>query len=133
MSSSSRFADKNVIVTGAASGIGRAAVIRLVSEGANVLGVDLNAEGLAETTALAQTVAAHGGKVLTAVASVADEAAVKQVVNDFIAQQDSGTVVHLGELRRDLRLQRKAAQKRRAKGVDGLNAQPAGSFNRAGK
>ena len=88
MSASSRFAGKNVIVivTGAASGIGRATVIRLVSEGANALGVDLNAADLAETMTLAQTAAEHGGKVLTAVASVADEAAVKQVVSDFVAR-----------------------------------------------
>ena len=50
--------NKSVIVTGAASGIGRATVIRLVSEGANALGVDLNAAGLAETMTLAQTAAA---------------------------------------------------------------------------
>ncbi len=77
---------KTAIVTGAASGIGRATVVRLVAEGANVLGVDLNAAGLAETTVLAQASAAHGGTVTTAICSVADEAAVKQVVIDFVAR-----------------------------------------------
>lgn len=37
-----RFKDKNVIVTGAARGIGRATVERFVAEGANVLAVDLD-------------------------------------------------------------------------------------------
>ena len=86
MTTASRFANKNVIVTGAASGIGRATVVRLVAEGANVLGVDLNAAGLDETVQLAQAAAAHGGTVASAVCSVADEAAVKQVVADFVTR-----------------------------------------------
>ncbi|MFZ6004806.1 MAG: SDR family NAD(P)-dependent oxidoreductase [Actinomycetota bacterium] len=44
-----RYEGKVAIVTGAASGIGRATVHRLVEEGASVLGVDLSAEGLATT------------------------------------------------------------------------------------
>lgn len=87
MSAGSRFAGKTAIVTGAASGIGRATVIRLIAEGANVLGVDLNAAGLAETATLAQAVAAYGGKVSSATASVADEAAVKKVVTDFVVNE----------------------------------------------
>ncbi len=86
MTTASRFAHKSVIVTGAASGIGRATAVRLISEGADVLGVDLNEAGLAETAQLAQASAAHGGTVATAVCSVADEAAVKQVVADFVAR-----------------------------------------------
>lgn len=37
-----RFKNKAVIVTGAASGIGRATVIRLLAEGAHILAVDIN-------------------------------------------------------------------------------------------
>lgn len=37
-----RFKNKAVIVTGAASGIGRATVIRLLAEGAQILAVDIN-------------------------------------------------------------------------------------------
>lgn len=44
-----RFADKVAIITGAASGIGRATAHRFAEEGATVLAVDINADGLAET------------------------------------------------------------------------------------
>ena len=56
MANASRFEGKTAIVTGAASGIGRAALVRLVSEGAIALAVDLNEAGLNET--LAQAAAA---------------------------------------------------------------------------
>lgn len=41
-----RHAGKVAIVTGAGSGIGAAATMRLAAEGAVVIGVDVNAEGL---------------------------------------------------------------------------------------
>ena len=78
-----RFQGKAVIVTGAASGIGRAAFIRLVSEGATALGVDLNEAGLKETAAAAGISAAHGGAASVALASVSDEAEVRRVVGEF--------------------------------------------------
>ena len=53
-----RFTGKVALVTGAASGIGRAVSLRLAGEGAQVFGHDLNAAGLAET---ADLVAAGGG------------------------------------------------------------------------
>ena len=40
------------IVTGAGSGIGRATSLRFLADGIRVLGVDLSAEGLAETARL---------------------------------------------------------------------------------
>jgi meso-butanediol dehydrogenase / (S,S)-butanediol dehydrogenase / diacetyl reductase len=46
---SSRHAGKIAIVTGAGSGIGRAATLRLAQEGARVLGCDVVAPALAET------------------------------------------------------------------------------------
>jgi len=54
----SRFEGRVALLTGAASGIGRSVALRLAAEGAAVLGVDINAEGLDET---AQEVAAAGG------------------------------------------------------------------------
>ncbi|AXK46152.1 SDR family NAD(P)-dependent oxidoreductase [Brachybacterium saurashtrense] len=44
---SARFAGRTVIVTGAASGIGRATAERLLAEGGRVIAVDLSEEGLA--------------------------------------------------------------------------------------
>ena len=44
-----RFQNKNVLVTGAASGIGRATAVRLVAEGARVFGLGRDEAGLAET------------------------------------------------------------------------------------
>ena len=44
-----RFEGKVTLITGAGSGIGRAVALRLASEGASVFGMDINAEGLAET------------------------------------------------------------------------------------
>ncbi|MBY8862700.1 SDR family oxidoreductase [Nocardia sp. CA2R105] len=48
-----RFADRRVLITGAGSGIGRATVLRILSEGGTVVGADVNEAGLAETAALA--------------------------------------------------------------------------------
>ena len=65
-----RFGGRTALVTGAASGIGRATVHRLVAEGATVLAADVVAEGLAETAA---GVAAPGA-VTTLVGDVTDPA-----------------------------------------------------------
>ncbi len=47
-----RFSGKHVLVTGAASGIGRATAIRLASEGASVTIGDVNEAGLKETAGM---------------------------------------------------------------------------------
>ena len=52
-----RFDGRRVLVTGAGSGIGRATVLRLLSEGANVVGADVSTDGLAATTLAAADVA----------------------------------------------------------------------------
>jgi meso-butanediol dehydrogenase / (S,S)-butanediol dehydrogenase / diacetyl reductase len=49
---SRRFDDKVALITGAASGIGRAVTVRLAEEGAQVFAVDVNAEGLGQTKAM---------------------------------------------------------------------------------
>lgn len=76
MTSMQRFTDRRLVVTGAASGIGRATVVRLVQEGAAVVAVDISAEGLAETAALA------GGDVVCHSLSVADEPSVVALFRD---------------------------------------------------
>lgn len=82
-----RLTDRAVIVTGAASGIGRGTALRLASEGARVLACDINAEGLAETLELGAAAAAHGGEVVTRVTDISDEAdaagAVAEAVSEF--------------------------------------------------
>jgi meso-butanediol dehydrogenase/(S,S)-butanediol dehydrogenase/diacetyl reductase len=45
----SRFEGKVALITGAAAGMGQATCVRMASEGCRVLGVDVNADGLAET------------------------------------------------------------------------------------
>ncbi len=47
-----RYEGKVVLVTGAASGLGRAVALRVASEGAQVFGVDVSSEGLTETAKL---------------------------------------------------------------------------------
>lgn len=49
MSEQQRFTGRTALITGAASGIGRSVVLRLVAEGAHVVGVDIDADGLAAT------------------------------------------------------------------------------------
>jgi NAD(P)-dependent dehydrogenase (short-subunit alcohol dehydrogenase family) len=66
--------ERVVVVTGAASGMGRATALRLAGAGARVVAVDVNEEGLAGT---AQT---GGERIRTEVADVAERAAVDAVV-----------------------------------------------------
>lgn len=49
-----RFDHKTALVTGAASGMGRAAALAFAREGANVCAVDLDADGLASLVAEAE-------------------------------------------------------------------------------
>lgn len=76
--SENRFAGKTAVVTGAASGIGAAIAARLVAEGANVVGIDLAEDGLAE---LANSL---GSAFVAAVADVTDEAAVAAAIGTSV-------------------------------------------------
>ncbi len=68
-----RLAGKVAVVTGAASGIGRASARLFAREGARVLAVDRAAEAVAETARLIET---EGGEALAHAADVGDEASV---------------------------------------------------------
>ncbi len=70
-----RFEGKTVLLTGAASGMGRATAVRLTAEGASVFGVDQNEAGLAQTTAQASQ-----GRFTGHVADVSDESEVVAAV-----------------------------------------------------
>lgn len=71
-----RFVDKNILMTGAASGIGRATCLRLLAEGATVVALDISADGLAETARLADA----PDRLHTLPVDVSDEAAVIDAV-----------------------------------------------------
>lgn len=68
-----QIADKVFVVTGGGNGMGREVVLQLIKRGARVAAVDLSADGLAETVALA---AAPEGKLSTHALNVADRDAV---------------------------------------------------------
>ncbi len=72
-----RLTGRRTIVTGAASGIGRASAVLFASEGARVLASDLAEDGLAETIAM---IDAAGGEAIQAVANAGDEEAVRGLV-----------------------------------------------------
>lgn len=78
-----RFENKVVIITGGGSGMGRACTIRFASEGAKVIAVDLNEDGLKETCELA------GNNSWYVKASVSNENEVKEMVESVIAKEGS--------------------------------------------
>jgi 3-oxoacyl-[acyl-carrier protein] reductase len=71
---SGRLTGKTAIVTGAASGIGRATVRRFLEEEANVVAVDIDAEALAQSL--------EGLDAVAALADVTDQSAVERVVGE---------------------------------------------------
>ncbi|AKD99988.1 short-chain dehydrogenase [Rhodococcus erythropolis] len=70
----SRFAGKTAVVTGAASGIGAAIALRLIGEGAQVAGIDIDAEGLKEIASQ------HGASFLAVPADVTKESDVAEAI-----------------------------------------------------
>ena len=78
-----RFEGKTALLTGAASGVGRATSIRLASEGAQIYGLDLNADGMAETKA---TVEAAGGTMSTRVTDIRIVAECRAAVADCVTE-----------------------------------------------
>lgn len=72
-----RLAGKHSIVTGAASGIGRASARRFSAEGAAVLAVDRDQSGVEETVA---DIVAAGGNAIALAADVGDETQVRSFI-----------------------------------------------------
>jgi NAD(P)-dependent dehydrogenase (short-subunit alcohol dehydrogenase family) len=74
---------KVAVVTGAGSGIGRAAAVRFAAEGAAVAVVDLNADAAKETAA---QIGAAGGSALAVAANVADRAQVGSCFGQILGE-----------------------------------------------
>ena len=78
-----RFTGRRAIVTGAASGIGRATALRLASEGADVMAVDVNAELLEKLVVDAH---GRGGLITTLVGDVSTEDGVIDLITTSVDQ-----------------------------------------------
>ncbi len=78
-----RFAGKSVLVTGAASGIGKATATRFAAEGADLVLADINADGV---RALASTLLEqHGVKATGRVFNAADAGSCRELVDFAVA------------------------------------------------
>ncbi len=73
-----RFVDKTALITGGASGIGRACALRFAEEGAAVVVADLDIERADE---VAERIVAAGGRAGAVAVDVADESAVEAMVD----------------------------------------------------
>lgn len=78
-----RFAGKTAVVTGAASGMGKATAIKLAGEGATVIAADIDEEGGTELAATSN------GKILFKKTDVCDVAQIKALM-DFAAEKTGG-------------------------------------------
>lgn len=80
---SKRFEDKVIIITGAASGLGQDTAVRVASEGAKLVLVDLNEEALKETESLIKKESSDA-ELLTVKADVSNEDEVKIYVDQAV-------------------------------------------------
>jgi NAD(P)-dependent dehydrogenase (short-subunit alcohol dehydrogenase family) len=86
-----RLQGKVGIITGAARGQGRAAVLRFVEEGAQVAITDLDADGLAETARLAEDV---GGSVVSEVGDVTDPECIDALTTKAVQEFGAVHILH---------------------------------------
>src|SRR5215510_13242200 len=77
------------VVTGAASGIGRALAVRLAQEGASLAIADINAAELDETARILKTAGGSTGKVTTHIIDVSDKEGVAAFARD-VAEAHGG-------------------------------------------
>lgn len=83
MTDPNRLSTKNILVTGAASGIGRASAVRFAAEGAQVALLDRDAAGLRETAAL---ITGAGGVCAQCMLDLTDEPAVHDTANRLVEE-----------------------------------------------
>ena len=89
------FTDETVaIVTGAASGIGRATAVGLAANGLTVVGADIDEDGLAESDAIAQDLGADG-EVVAAPTDLTDDDAIEATVE---AAADEGQLRYVANI-----------------------------------
>lgn len=84
------FSGKSVIVTGAATGIGRACVIQFLKQGAFVSAIDLNIQKLEQ---LKQDLSEFKDKLFCFECDISDENSVNQTVEKIISQQSKVDVL----------------------------------------
>ncbi len=86
-----QLADKTAIVTGAASGIGQGTAVMMAREGARVVAVDINAEGLDLTV---DEIRRNGGQATACVADVACDDDVRRMIHCAVDTYGSLHVLH---------------------------------------
>ncbi len=86
-----QLADKTAIVTGAASGIGQGTAVMMAREGARVVAVDINAEGLDQTL---DEFRRDGGQATACVADVARDDDVRQMIHCAVDTYGGLHVLH---------------------------------------
>lgn len=74
--------DKVALITGAASGMGRAMALLFASEGARVMATDMNAHALNKVVA---EIKAKGGLATSLIINVSKEADIKKMINETIS------------------------------------------------
>ena len=100
---SGKFAGKTVLVTGGAAGLGRAHALAFAGEGAALILVDINEQGLAETRALIEEL---GSSATTHRVDLSIEQEIIDFGKTVLAQHDSIDVLinnaglHMGEIAR---------------------------------
>ncbi|GHJ25399.1 SDR family oxidoreductase [Streptomyces albus] len=83
MNTSGEFADRGVVVTGAASGIGRATALAFAERGARVTVADLDAEGAASVV---EEIEGAGGGAVAVVGDLGEQTVVDTVVDTAVRQ-----------------------------------------------